>query len=213
MRDIPMFTTEYGVASLILKEIPYCKDAYVLILDSSAVEQFVEECADFCRMAGARNIYLAGADVPVKYPLFTEIWQMQCPVNQLQKSDAELMPVNESNAGRWREIYNARMANIPAAAFMSGIRVEQLLKSGSCYFAYRNKKILGIVAISGQNIVCIASVLPGAGKDILCALTNIVSGEMLHLEVASENKRAVSFYEKLGFKKTAVKEIWYQYVP
>jgi hypothetical protein len=34
MRDIPMFTTEYGVASLVLKEIPYQAAAYITIQDS-----------------------------------------------------------------------------------------------------------------------------------------------------------------------------------
>ena len=34
MKDFPVFTTQYGVASLIMKEIPYQKTAYVIIRDS-----------------------------------------------------------------------------------------------------------------------------------------------------------------------------------
>ena len=33
MKDFPMFTTEYGVASLILKEVPYRQVAFVNILE------------------------------------------------------------------------------------------------------------------------------------------------------------------------------------
>ena len=33
MRDFPVFTTEYGVASLIFKEIPYRQEAYIRIRD------------------------------------------------------------------------------------------------------------------------------------------------------------------------------------
>ena len=34
MRDMPFFETEYGVASLVLKEIPYQEVAYITILDA-----------------------------------------------------------------------------------------------------------------------------------------------------------------------------------
>ena len=34
MRDFPFFTTEYGVSSLVLKEIPYRSEAYIRILDA-----------------------------------------------------------------------------------------------------------------------------------------------------------------------------------
>ena len=33
MKDFPVFTTEYGVASLTLKEVPYREEAYVLLRD------------------------------------------------------------------------------------------------------------------------------------------------------------------------------------
>ena len=36
MRDFPMFTTENGVGSLVLREIPYRGVAYVTIRDASA---------------------------------------------------------------------------------------------------------------------------------------------------------------------------------
>ena len=35
MRDFPIFTTEFGVSSLILKEIPYRGEAYMRIRDVS----------------------------------------------------------------------------------------------------------------------------------------------------------------------------------
>ena len=37
MKDIPMFTTPYGAASLILKEIPYRKEAYIRVLGVETV--------------------------------------------------------------------------------------------------------------------------------------------------------------------------------
>ena len=60
MKNIPMFTTENGVASLILQEIPYRREAYVHIRSTAAPEAFFRECVDFCKMAGAEKIYLTG---------------------------------------------------------------------------------------------------------------------------------------------------------
>ena len=44
MRNIPVFTTEFGVASLILKEIPYTGIAYVRLQSSLFPEKLLEEC-------------------------------------------------------------------------------------------------------------------------------------------------------------------------
>ena len=50
MKDLPLFTTEHGVASLVLKEIPYQKTAYIILRDSLEPEALLKECADFCRV-------------------------------------------------------------------------------------------------------------------------------------------------------------------
>ena len=60
MRDFPVFTTENGVGSLVLKEIPYRKVAYITIQDSLFPEAFLSECVDFCRAVGAERIYACG---------------------------------------------------------------------------------------------------------------------------------------------------------
>ena len=38
MKDFPMFTTEFGIASLILREIPYRGEAFILIQDTQQPE-------------------------------------------------------------------------------------------------------------------------------------------------------------------------------
>ncbi len=213
MRDIPMFATENGIGSLILKDIPYSGNGYVNIFDASNMEAFLEECHDFCKMAGAKNLYISGKDVPDKHPLHTEIWIMECPSCKFESTDAILVPVDDSNAEKWREIYNNRMADVPTAAFMSRARVEKMLNEGNAYLIYRDKTLLGIGAVSENRVDCIASAFDGAGRDVLLALCSILSGESVELEVASVNVRAISFYRKLGFQKIGIKENWYKYVP
>ena len=53
MKDMPVFTTENGAASLILREIPYQQTAYVVLRDTLDPLALAGECADFCRVCGA----------------------------------------------------------------------------------------------------------------------------------------------------------------
>ena len=77
MRDIPMFTTEYGVASLVLREIPYRQEAYISIQSSLQPEQLLEECISFCRACGAERIYAKNHDCLTQYPVHTSIIKMR----------------------------------------------------------------------------------------------------------------------------------------
>ena len=56
MKDFPVFTTENGVASLILKEIPYRGEAYIHLRDSQNPKTLLEECVSFCAACGADKI-------------------------------------------------------------------------------------------------------------------------------------------------------------
>ena len=56
MKDFPVFTTQYGAASLIMKEIPYQKNAYVIIRDSLEPEKLIAECPDLCLVSHADKL-------------------------------------------------------------------------------------------------------------------------------------------------------------
>ena len=55
MKNIPLFTSSYGLATLILKEISWNGRAYVLIRSvwNDQTAALLEECRGFCRAAGA----------------------------------------------------------------------------------------------------------------------------------------------------------------
>ena len=59
MKDFPVFTTENGVASLVLKEIPYRRCAYIILRDSLEPEALLAECISFCRACGAERVFAA----------------------------------------------------------------------------------------------------------------------------------------------------------
>ena len=209
MRDFPMFTTEYGVASLVLREIPYQQEAYVTILDSREPDKLLEECVSFCRVCGAERIYATGEVSLEQYPLYTALWEMRCPTDVLPDTDAALFPVQETTLDTWREIYNQKVVKVPTGAWMTEKAAKEMLSRGGGYFVHRNGKLLGIGIVSDGVIEWVAAVQPGAGADVVCALNHAIAADTVTLTVACTNEKAVALYEKLGFVKIAERKKWY----
>ncbi len=209
MRDIPMFTTEYGVASLFLKEIPYRGRAHIKIQSSLNPEKLLEECIGFCRACGAEWIDAAGHAYLEKYPLITSLSLMTRPLEGLSAMDACLFPMTEETMQNWLDICNERMANIPNAAFLDSKDGKDLLKKGSAYFVHKNGELLGIGVAAGDFIDTVVAVKPGAGETVVRALASILTEDTVRLMVADVNTRAVRLYERLGFVKVKELSRWY----
>lgn len=210
MRDFPVFTTENGVGSLVLKEIPYRGIAYVTIHDSSFPTEFLKECIEFCRAAGAEKVYASGHEIVESYPFYTAVVQMSEAIESIPQTNAALFPVTEKTISRWREIYNDRMKNVDNASYLSESAGREMLKRGDGYFIHRDGDLLGIGIASGDRIDCVASVKPGSGREVVAALTHALSSDRVVLEVASTNHKAISLYESMGFIKTAEISQWYK---
>lgn len=207
MRDIPMFTTENGVASLTLSQIPYTNDAYIYIQDASQPEAFVKECAQFCKAAGAERVYASGHGFLIQYPVHATIVQMRCDPGVVGQWEDCLFPVQEQTFEAWREIYNQKMAKVPGSAYMSLQKKQEVLDGG--YFVHRDGALLGIGMVSGNRILAVASVTPGGGKRVVGALCTLITDDSVSLDVALENKKAVCLYEQLGFIQTGILSVWH----
>ena len=212
MRDIPVFCTELGVASLVLKKIPYTKEAYIHLRDSKEKEAFLKECCDFSVAAGAERVYASGDDFLKRYPHHTTIIKMQCSREFIKDTDAMVFPVQEKTLESWREIYNLKMSNVPNASYMTAHEAKKRMDAGSLYFVHKNGALLGIGAVSGGNIDAIASVVPGAGRTVLLSLCSIITASVITLSVANNNLPAVSLYEKVGFLAVEELERWYKII-
>lgn len=210
MKDIPVFTTEYGVASLVLREIPYQKTAYVTVQDSLEPDKLVGECVSFCSACGAERIYAKGHGYLEQYPFHTAVWQMNCHRERLGDTDAALWPVQKETLEYWREIYNQKVPRVPNGAWMTLMDGEEMLKKGDGYFIHRGETLLGIGRASGSWIDWVAAVQPGTGRDVVLALSHALMEEVLSLTVASTNEKAVRLYEGLGFMKVKELSKWYR---
>ena len=210
MKDIPMFTTEYGVASLFLREITYRGRAHIKIQSTLEPEKLLEECVSFCRMCGAEWIDAAGDEYLEKYPLITSVLAMQCDRSRIGETDACLFPVTEQTLQQWLDIYNERMKDIPNAAYMDSKDGRELLKSGDGYFIHRDGHLLGIGKAKDDFIDTVIAVVPGAGETVVQALCSNLQGDTVKLWVASANLRAVKLYERMGFVPTKELSRWHQ---
>ena len=210
MKDFPAFTTENGVASLILREIPYREEAYIRIQSSLSAQALAEECAQFCTMCGAQKVYATGHEDLEKYPLHTSVLQMRADLASIADTDAALFPVQEQTAAQWRQIYNERMRDVANASWMTQKDEAEMLQKGDGYFVHRDGELLGIGRASAEKIDIVIAVKRGAGSDVLRALCHALTGDIVELEVASVNEKAVRLYERLGFLATKELPRWYR---
>lgn len=210
MRNIPVFSTEFGVGSLILREIPYRREAYIRIQDTRQPEIFLRECVDFCKAAGAERIYGTGHACCESYPVHTAVLQMQGDVTAIGETDAALFPVVPRTMPRFREIYNEKMGRVPNASFLTEADAMEILQKGSGYFVHREGVLLGIGMVEEPRILAVAACRQGAGETVVRALCHAFTEQRVLLEVASANRKACLLYERLGFVPTAELSRWYR---
>lgn len=212
MKDFPMFPTEYGVVSLILKEIPYRGEAYIRLrqVQPGCLEELLGVCSRFARMAGADRIYASHWKGIERYPLHTAVLELRRGSGEAQQSTASLFPVTADSAADWRQLYNEGMHKVDNAGTLEARDEARLLEKPGAYFVRDGGELLGIGWLEGNQLLALVGVKPGAGGQIVNTLAALLGEEPMTLEVASTNTRALRLYEKLGF--SLVKEIsrWYE---
>ena len=210
MKDFPVFPTQHGAASLILKEIPYRGEAYIQIQSTQEPDALLEECIHFCAACGAERVYAAGHDIlEAAYPLHTSIYRMTGTIQLHEEEIPSMFPVTEQTAEQWRECYNQRMKDVDNAATLESRDTPDIVQ-GNAYFIHRNGTLLGIGWIEGNKLRAIASMQPGAGEALCRAMQSLIPQQQMTLEVASTNQKAIALYERLGLIKVEELSRWYQ---
>lgn len=212
MRDIPVFATQYGVASLVLKEIPHWKKAYITMQSVSQTDLFIKECKEFCLAAGAEEIYACGHPCLEIFPMHTSVFRLSADKHSLPDTDAAIFPVQRETLEQWRSIYNQKMQDVPNAAYMTTQDGLKMLEEHDGYFIHTNGELLGIGRASDNRISVIAAVQPGAGKQIVSALAHGIFADVVTLQVASSNEKAMRLYTQLGFVPVEEISRWYKII-
>lgn len=210
MRDFPMFTTEYGVASLILREVPYRQEAYIVIQSTQQPEELLNECISFCRAAGAERIYARGHEYVEKYPLHTVIYEMRGQIRSDEDKVEHLWLVTAETIGKWRELLNGRMQDVDNAGTLEKHGEQEILDLGGAYFVHRAGELLGAGWIVEDELMLVAAFQKGAGERVVQTLLSAAPHEQIKLQVVSTNVPAIRLYEKMGFVRTAELRRWYR---
>lgn len=211
MKDFPLFTTDYGVASLILKEVPYRELAFIHIreVQPGGFEEHLKECVSFCRMVGAERILAKGHEELDRYPLHSIVYKMSMPL-ETWEPEACLWPVTEETVTAWREIYNKGMRPFDNHATMTAHDEKKILQSGGAYFVHRDGKLLGIGWMEENELLALVSTVPGMGETVARTLFTTVEADTVTLQVVSTNERAIRLYERMGFIITGEVSRWYR---
>ena len=214
MKDFPVFTTDWGVSSLILREIPYRAEAYIHIQDiqPEGFEEHLKECAAFCRMAGADRVYATGTQLLQAYPEYMSVYEMRGMAWVNPEKMVNLFPVTEQTVGRWRGLMNERLRGVDNAATLTAFDEKKIVQSGGAYYIHRSGELLGLGWMEDTKLLLVAAVKPGAGETVMHSLMSLVEGADMTIEVASTNDRAIRLYEKLGFMKIREVVKWYKIV-
>lgn len=209
MKDIGIFPTQYGVASLILREIPYRQEAYVRVQDAHPEDLglLLNECADFCKACGAEKILWTGVETDEEPAMM--VLRMQGTARVDTDLVEQLFPVTEKTVALWRQLYNERMRGVPQARTLSFTEEKELIEAGGAYFIHHAGELLGIGWLEDTHLLAVASCKPGAGERVMNTLMSLIEGADMTLEVADRNEKAVTLYKKLGFVTTGVASKWY----
>ena len=213
VKDIPVFTTENGVASLVLQEIPATGCAYIHLRATLAPEELLKECVSFCTMVGATRVYATGNEILETKQFHTSIWEMAVLKESLEDTDAALWPAQPETLDEFRRLYNQKIAHVPNAAWMTEREAKRIAEAGEGYFVHRAESCLGIGIVRGSELAFVASLCRGAGSVVVQALAHAINDARITLQVASTNEKAVELYEKLGFVKIREISRWYNVFP
>ena len=209
MKDFPVFDTEFGIASLVLKEIPYKGEAYILLREVWDAEQLLAECVSFCRICGAEKIYVRGHEIAEKYPLHCIVYEMRGTACVDETKVEHLWPVTQENVARWRELMNEKMRKVDNSGTLIKKHEQDILGSGGAYFVHREGQLLGAFWLIGNELLLLCAAMPGAGERVMHTMMSLMPGQEMKLDVVSTNTRAIRLYEKLGFIRTGEHRRWH----
>ena len=128
---------------------------------------------------------------------------------ETQMSYGDALPDELDFGGKDFRIATYFGGNLTNGAWMTDADARKMIEKGDGYFIHRGETLLGIGRASGDTIDWVASLQPGAGRDVLLALSHAITEETVLLTVASVNIKAVKLYENLGFLKNKELSRWF----
>lgn len=208
MNDLPIFTCEAGLASLILREIPYRREAYVLVRGVfTSLEALLRQCAAFCRDAGAERVYASGEGDFSGLPLYTHLLTRTLERAALGASDLSVREA--TNLDDWAQDYNRAFAAVPLAKTCDEAERRELAQNRQAVYVFDGDTPVGLGRVLEDEVLCVAALQKGAGAAVFRALAAQICAPRVRVTVAQTNAPAMRLYDRLGFDEGTVRSSFY----
>ncbi len=216
MNNIPLFTGQHGLASLIFRELSTFGRAYVLVkaIWNDQAAAFLQECRQFCDAVGAEEVYVTYELEALPAPHAYDILIMSRPKAGLPAPTGciTLEPLTRENADVFLHIYNSRFREVPSARHYDRDDLKKRYGQDTCWLARVDGRYAAMAEISETDLEAIA-VLPefhGLGCDWALTVLPMIPRKDLQLRVADSNEAALRLYRRLGFQVTGIKSRWWK---
>ena len=215
MKDIPIFDTDTGVSTLVLKEIPYKQVAYVTVrsVQPDGLRAHLEECVRFCRMCGAERVYASDGknDLPGEHAYDMIMLTVQRSNLPPVTNPVELEQVTAANGEEYLSVYNECFRDLPGAASYGKKDLGRLIDHGSGFLTRKNGVCAGVAELENDELagICVLPEFRGLGYDLALTALQRLEAPVVQLKTASTNEKALSLYRRLGFGNDTVISRWW----
>lgn len=173
MKDIPVFSCPDGIATLILREVPFRGEGYILVRGVfGTLEGLLAECAGFCRAAGAERLFAAGEADFSGYPAAIRILGRSAPRASLlpHRRRCALFPSRKKRQRTGRGNTMRASGAVPAAESCSPAEERALAAGGEALWIWDGAERIGLGRVRGSELLAVAALQPGAGERCVRAL-------------------------------------------
>ena len=220
MNNIPVYISPGGTATLILREIPHKKTAYILLrtVMEHMLPQLIGDCVSVCREFGAEQCYLSAEDPSVtpSLPHAYDILLLRVQKDRLPPPafPMELVPMSPANEHIYQRIYNRCFWDVSHALTYDKDQLERIYREHQQAFLAMapDGTPCGMGELHGNELAAVG-LLPeyrGRGKDLTLSLLMRCPGPEITVTVVSDNECALNLYDALGFTVTGKESAWYK---
>ena len=219
MKNIPVFMSPGGTASLILHEIPHRAVGYVRLLTVRQLDVLLADCAAFCRDCGAGTVLASRGPEPLEgLPHAHDMLLLRAEKASLPPParPVTLRPMDERNDAIYQRTYNRCFSQVPGALTYDRAEIRRIYDRGQQAFLAVDERenVLGMGELHGSELAAVG-VLPefrgqGTGRELVLSLLERCPGPEIHLTAASVNEAALALYDALGFTVYDCISRWYE---
>lgn len=163
MKDIPVFSCPDGIATLILREVPFRGRGLY-----TGTRRVRHPGGSACRMHGLLPRRRCGAAVRRRRSGFFPLSgrhphsraQRAAGVAAAAPEAVRLVPVTEETAADWAREYNARFRAVPAAESCSPAEERALAAGGEALWIWDGAERIGLGRVRGSELLAVAALLP-----------------------------------------------------